>query len=472
MSDEHNPKMLGCYGHDKVQTPNLDRLAASGTRFTSAYTNSPICIPARASFATGRYPHETRCWDNAMPYDGEIRGWGHHLLDEGVRVDSIGKLHYRSEKANTGFSKQHHPMHVMNGIGQVWGSVRDPLPEARPAKMLNEIGQGESNYNRYDKLIADEACKWLEHSAVEHAAKPWVLFLGFVAPHFPLVVPEEFYSLYPLDTLPPRKLDPQEGYKQHPWIERMDNFSQVDRHLTPELRKMATAAYFGLCTFVDYQIGRVIDKLFEAGLDKETRIIYTSDHGDNVGARGLWGKSNMYEEAAGIPLITAGADVPKGKVCRTPVTLVDAYQTILQGCGYEQREDTATLPGRSWFDIVNETDDPNRIAFSEYHAASSPSGAFMIRKGSYKFIYYVGYEPELFDLENDPEETVNLAGDTAYHHVIEECNSDLTRICDPNKTDRQAKDDQNTLIEKYGGRERALHSGTPGATPVPGQGHE
>ena len=235
---------------------------------------------------------------------------------------------------------------------------------------------------------------------------------------------------------------------------------------------MATAAYFGLCTFIDYQIGRVIDKLFEAGLDKETRIIYTSDHGDNVGARGLWGKSHMYEEAAGIPLITAGADVPKGKVCRTPVTLVDAYQTILQGCGYEQREDTATLPGRSWFDIVNETDDPNRIAFSEYHAASSPSGAFMIRKGSYKFIYYVGYEPELFDLENDPEETLNLAGDTAYHHVIEECNSDLRRICDPNKTDRQAKDDQNTLIEKYGGRERALHSGTPGATPVPGQGHE
>ena len=96
----------------------------------------------------------------------------------------------------------------------------------------------------------------------------------------------------------------------------------------------------------------------------------------------------------------------------------------------------------------------------------------MIRKGPYKFIYYVGYEPELFDLENDPEETVNLAGDTAYHHVIEECNSDLRRICDPNKTDRQAKDDQNTLIEKYGGRERALHSGTPGATPVPGKGHE
>jgi len=472
MSDEHNPKMLGCYGHDKVQTPNLDRLAKNGTRFTAAYTNSPICIPARASFATGRYPHATRCWDNAMPYEGNIRGWGHHLLDEGVRVESIGKLHYRNEEADTGFARQHHPMHVMDGIGQVWGSVRDPLPETRAGKMLNEIGPGESNYNRYDNLIAEEACKWLKQSAATPANTPWVLYVGFVAPHFPLVVPEEFYSLYPLDALPARKLDPLKGYKQHPWIERMDNFSQVDRHLTAEQRKMATAAYFGLCTFVDYQIGRVIDTLMETGLDKDTRIIYTSDHGDNVGARGLWGKSNMYEEAAGIPLITVGADVPEGKVCRTPVTLVDAYQTILQGCGFEQKGGTSELPGRSWFDIACETDDLNRISFSEYHAAGSPSGAFMIRKGRYKFIYYAGYEPELFDLRDDPEELVNLADDKAYRHVVEEYNDDLRGICDPDKIDRQAKDDQNSLIERFGGRERALHSGTPGATPAPGQGHE
>jgi choline-sulfatase len=154
------------------------------------------------------------------------------------------------------------------------------------------------------------------------------------------------------------------------------------------------------------------------------------------------------------------------------VTLVDAYQTILQGCGFEQKGGTPELPGRSWFDIACEKDDLNRISFSEYHAAGSPSGAFMIRKGKYKFIYYVGYEPELFDLQDDPEELVNLAQNEAYYQIVEEYNDDLRGICDPNKTDRQAKDDQNTLIEKFGGRERALHSGTPGATPVPGQGHE
>ncbi len=472
MSDEHNPKMLGCYGHDQVKTPNLDKLAARGTRFTAHYTNSPICIPARAAFATGRYTHETGYWDNALPYDGEIKGWGHRLQDEGYRVESIGKLHYRHEDLNTGFSKQHHPMHVMDGIGQVWGSIRDPLPGERPAKMLNEIGPGESNYNRYDTLIADEACDWLQDAANEGGDKPWVLYLGFVAPHFPLVVPEEFYDLYPLDQLPPRKLDPAEGFERHPWVQRMDDFQQVDRNLTPEKKLQAVAAYFGLCTFVDHQIGRVLEALAECGLEDSTRVIYTSDHGDNVGTRGMWGKSNFYEESGGIPLIIAGDGIPESKVCATPTSLLDSYQTIMDGVGLELTAEEQELDGASWFEMAKAEDDPERIVFSEYHAASSPTGAFMLRKGKYKFIYYVEYEPELFDLETDPEETTNLAGDPAFADVVTEYEGYLREICDPEKTDRQAKDDQNALIEEFGGRDKALHTGTPGATPVPGQGHE
>jgi choline-sulfatase len=472
MSDEHNPKMLGCYGHEQVQTPNLDKLAARGTRFTAHYTNSPICIPARAAFATGRYTHDTKYWDNAMPYDGEVKSWGHRLQDEGRRVESIGKLHYRNEELNTGFSKQHYPMHVMGGVGQVWGSVRDPLPEERPAKMLNKIGPGESEYNRYDRLIADEACNWLKDAATQNNEKPWVLYLGFVAPHFPLVVPEEFYNLYPIDSLPPRKLDLEKGYVRHPWLQRMDDYSQIDRHLSPEQRQQAVAAYFGLCTFVDYQIGRVLDALSESGLETDTRIIYTSDHGDNVGARGMWGKSNMYEESAGIPLIVAGEGIPKGEVRTTTTSLLDSYQTVMDGTGLDLNDEESDLDGQSWFELANSNDDPERIVFSEYHAAQSPSGAFMLRKGKYKLNYYVDYEPELFDLEADPEETTNLAGNINYAPIVAEYEGYLRDICDPEKVDREAKDDQNALIEKFGGREKALHTGTPGATPVPGQGQE
>lgn len=472
MSDEHNPKMLGCYGHDMVRTPNLDRLAERGARFTAAYTNSPICIPARAAFATGRHVHETRYWDNAMPYDGAVPSWGHRLQREGRRVEAIGKLHYRDADIDSGFDRQIEPMHVMDGIGQVWGSVRDPLPPVRQAKMLNRIGPGESSYNRYDRQIAERAKAWLADAATRVDDKPWVLYVGFVAPHFPLVVPREYYDLYPLDDLPGRKLDPAKGHVRHPWVQRMDDFQQIDRNLAPEDRLRAVAAYFGLCTYVDSLIGEVLETLEAAGLGETTRVVYTSDHGDNAGARGLWGKSNMYEESAGIPLILAGPDIAAGTVCDTPVSLLDAYPTILAATGLAPTDEEEDLPGRSWLDIAAAPYDPDRVAFSEYHAAASPSGAFMVRRGTTKFIHYVGYRPELFDLAADPGETTDLAASDRHRPVVSEYRAILRRICDPERVDRRAKDDQNALTARHGGPEAAFGVGTPGATPVPGQGHE
>lgn len=470
MSDEHSRKMLGSYGHEQVRTPNLDRLAKRGTRFSAAYTNSPICVPARAIFATGRYAHETRYWDNAMPYDGKIEGWGQRLQREGIRVESIGKLHYRNEKLPTGFDLQIDPMHAKDGIGQVWGSVRDPLPEERPANILNKIGAGESSYNRYDRMIAKKACEWLRTEADGGDKRPWLLYLGFVAPHFPLVVPEEYLELYPSNTLPPRKLDPEAGFVRHPWLQRMDDFSQIDRRLTAEQRLMAVGAYCGLCTYLDELIGNVLEVLSATGLAETTRVIYVSDHGDNVGARGMWGKSNMYEESTGIPLIMAGAGVPAGKVSNTPVSLVDAHMTILDCFGLNQSAEEEASTKRSWFDVAESEDDPDRMIFSEYHAAHSPSAAFMIRRGRYKLIYYVDYPPELFDLVSDPEEEHDLAGDENYADILNEYQILLRTIIDPENIDRLAKNDQNALVEKFGGRDQALNTGTPGATPVPHDG--
>ena len=135
MSDEHQARALGCAGHDFVKTPNLDRLASGGLRFASAYTPSPICVPARASFAVGRYVHQTRLWDNAMPYTGAIPGWGHALQAEGIAVESIGKLHYRAAEDPAGFDVEHIPMMVANGVGMVWASIRkeDERSDTRPA---------------------------------------------------------------------------------------------------------------------------------------------------------------------------------------------------------------------------------------------------------------------------------------------------------------------------------------------------
>ena len=308
-SDEHNRFCTGYRDHPLVKTPNLDRLAARGTSFSAAYTNCPICVPARASLATGRYVHDIGCWDNAIAYDGAVRSWGHHLQDAGISTTAIGKLHYRDEADPTGFDRQILPMHVeAGGLGQLWGLQRDPLPvfEDAGGKMLGPIGAGRSSYNAYDERVAQEACDWLRNAAAAPPTEPWVLFVGLVAPHFPLTVPEQYLAMYPLADIPPAPLHPSRGYQRHPWVEAFHRSCPVDDNFDDDQRRLATACYYGLCSFLDDRIGEILDVLAQTGLAETTRIIYASDHGDSIGNRGLWGKSVLYEESAGIPLILAG----------------------------------------------------------------------------------------------------------------------------------------------------------------------
>ncbi len=171
-------------------------------------------------------------------------------------------------------------------------------------------------------------------------------------------------------------------------------------------------------------------------------------------------------------MILAGPQVPSGKVCRTPVSLVDCYPTVLQGLGISLREEEHQLPGRSLFDWINAPDDLERVVLSEYHAVGSVAGAYMLRKGRFKYHYYVGLRPELFDLENDPEETVDLANDTGYAPILKNLEKELRRHLDPEAADAQAKADQAELIRLVGGRNKALRMGAKGATPAPGQGSE
>src|SRR5438045_8397487 len=128
LSVEHSRRVLGCYGHPMIRTPNLDRLAARGVRFTDAYCNSPICVPSRAALATGRYVHNIRFWDNAIPYDSGVPSWHHRVREAGHEVTAIGKLHFRSADDDNGFTEEVMPLHVVEGIGDPLGWLREPLP--------------------------------------------------------------------------------------------------------------------------------------------------------------------------------------------------------------------------------------------------------------------------------------------------------------------------------------------------------
>lgn len=466
-SDEHDPRYMGCSGHPFVKTPNLDRLAARGTRFSNAWTPCPVCVPARASLATGRYVHQIAYWDNAIAYEGRVPGWGHRLQQTGHRIESIGKLHYQDAQHPTGFDRQHEPLHILNGVGQLWGSVRDPMPEkASRSALYDKVGPGTSAYNRYDMRICQLTVDWLKERSRAPDAQPWMLFVGFVAPHMPLVVPQEFLDPYLHANVQLPKLLPRDGYVRHPWVERMASFWDHDETLgSDERRRLAIACYFGLIGYLDHQVGKVLATLEETGLWETTRVIYSSDHGDNLGSRGLWNKDVLYREATGIPMIVAGPGVEPG-VCTTNVGLTDLYASFLDAMGVPLLDSERELPGRSVFDIAREPPDPERIGFSEYHAVGAPSAAFMLTRGRFKYHHYVGYPCELFDLQADPEEMHDLAGDPAYAATLAEFDAALRSLLDPEAVDRQAKDDQNALVARFGGPEAALRLGYPGETPT------
>jgi choline-sulfatase len=467
MSDEHNKRVLGCYGHPMIRTPSLDALAARGTRFTNAYTNCPICVPARASFATGRYVHEHRCWDNATAYDGRLPSWGHRLMAQGHQVTSIGKLHYLdSDPRRNGFDEEILPLHIVNGVGDLLGLIRDELPR-RPgsAKLGPEAGRGESEYTRYDRSIAEETVKWLHGQAARSTGNAWALYVGFVSPHFPLIAPPEFYDLYPENEVP--WPDMYEDRPQHPFTDAMRKCLCFDEPFDSAMVRRAVAAYMGLVTFLDDNIGKILRALEETGLADRTRIVYTSDHGDNLGTRGMWGKSTMYEESAGIPLLFAGADVPAGHICDTPVSLVDGFPTFIHALGAKPDPRDAALPGHSLIDIAAGYV-PSRSVLSEYHAAGALTASYMIRNGHYKYVHYVGLPPMLFDLETDPCERNDLGRDPKYSEVLRECEARLRAVVDPEGADALARADQRAQIEKHGGVEAILRRGTFRYSPPPG----
>ena len=455
ISDEHTRSVLGAYGNPVVRTPNLDRLAAAGTLFENAYTPSPVCVSARASLATGRWVHETGCWSSAEPYDGRLKGWGHRLTEAGHRCVSIGKLHYRHVADDNGFDTEILPLHVIQGVGWVKGLMRDPLPpyDEATAEFAAQVGAGETGYTLYDRRICDQADDWLRRETVGQT-RPWTLFVSFVSPHYPLIAPQEFYDLHSAQDIgPPHRPGAR---PDHPALRQIYGFYNYDAHMSDAAAAEARLGYYGLVAFLYHLIGRLMDTLDELGLSGDTRLIYTSDHGEMLGDHGMWTKMLMNEQSAGIPMIISGPDVPRARRVTTPVSLVDCHQTIIEGAGLELTVEDVELPGENLVALAN-APDRERPMFSEYHDGGSPTGYYMLRRGDWKYVHYAGgYPPQLFNLAQDPMEDVDRAGDAACAGILAELSAALRRIVDPEAVNAQAFADQARRLGELGGRERLL----------------
>lgn len=467
VSDNHTRRALGCYGHPFVQSPNIDRIARQGTLYTNAYAASPLCGPSRAAMASGRYPHQTGFWDNVLVYDGTIPSWMRRLRDQGHPVTSVGKLHYRSSDDDNGLNEEIIPMHIVGGRGQVSALLRwcgqEPPMNAQRSIYLYECGQGLSDYGEYDIDILQKALSWLDQNA--DAETPWTLIVSFACPHPPFKTPQSFLDLYPVADMPLPQQAVPDAHPSHPALQALRESKNYRDMWEDDSLRMIAASYFALITMLDEKIGALLDAVDRQGLGGSTRLIYTSDHGECLGAHGLFGKSCLYEEAIGVPLIMAGPDIPVGETVHTPVSHVDLFPTLVSAGGGTLLKEDADLPGKSLFEML-ESPPENRPVFAEYHATGSKSGSFMLREGKMKLIYHVGMPPQVFDLEADPFEMNDLAETS---NNLDHLENRLRELCDPEDVDRRAKHDQKAQADAVGGISEILKTGVFKRSPVPGR---
>ena len=418
-SDQHASRIAGFAGDPVVRTPNLDALAAGGLSFTNTYCPSPICLPSRMSFLTGREPGTQQCWTNRDILPSGVPTFAHSLGAAGYRPWLAGRMHSIGPDQGRGYVRREVGDHSPNWLG---GAAHDlgPLAKANDPwrDSLTASGPGRSAYETYDGAVTEAAVRMLREAGEQRRAgdaAPLALTVGWILPHAPYVCSPELYDYY-ADRVPEPRLDPpQDEHPHYRWWRENRDIADAGAE---EIHR-ARVAYYGLVETLDAQVGQVLTALDEAGLADNTLVVYLSDHGEHIGERGLWWKSTLYDDAAKVPLLVKGPGVDAGATSDAVVSLTDLTATLLDVA------DAPALPGadgRSFRGLLGDTGAPwiNR-AYAEYVNDGVPPWAGgreviqrMIRDGRYKYIYHHGLPGQLFDLGNDPDETRDLADDPGH----------------------------------------------------------
>lgn len=441
LSDQHNAEFTGCYG-GMTRTPHLDALAAGGARFNSAYSNSPLCTPSRASMFSGRYIHETGYWDNATPYDGAVPGWGHYFREKGVTFNIVGKVDFQPGMDHAiGNERNVKLRHNFD----IYGFFRKQRP-IRYSHLSSpwEVTPRESKEPKAREVaITEEAIRWLKED--RPADRPWVLDIHYQSPHPRWTPRKDFYDYYLKnlpEVLPEKYRQPLEAL--HPVDQARSEHTCGYMRPEEDIRKMH-AGYHATIEEVDMEIGKVLNALEELGLREDTLIIYSSDHGEMARAHGAVSKISLYEDSARVPLIINEPGLPGGVVRDEPVSLIDIYPTVSEAVGIPS---AIFARGNSLLDLAHGKEDPARpdFAFSESHANGCITGSFMIRHGDWKLIENVGYDPILFNLKEDPQEMNNLIAHDSADPVVQEKLYTLRRrlysVCSPEASSARAFRDQ------------------------------
>lgn len=420
MTDTQRTDMLGCYG-GPVSTPCLDRMAATGIRFDRAYTTQPVCGPARSALFTGYYPHSNGGWANSMSLQTHATTIGRRLTDSGVHAGYIGKWHL------DGFDYFGEGECPDGWDPEYWYDMRDYLEEMSPEERRRSRNPrtndaGISADFTFAHRITDRALRFLER----HGEEDFFLTVSYDEPHDPYLCPEPFASMYRDFDFPasPNVRDTLEGKPAHQkaWA---GNAIRTDR----EAVRIRNADFFGCNSFVDDEIGRVLDAIAQYADD--ALVIYTSDHGDMLQSHCLNGKGPVaYEEITRIPFIVTGAGAPRGAVSDGLVSHIDITPTIMSHFDLAVPSMLEGSPLQR--QIRNPDDSVNRsvfVEFGRYEIDHDGFGGFQpmraIVSGTWKLVVNLLSDDELYNLNDDPGEMVNLIESASHRDVRDRLHDEL-----------------------------------------------
>lgn len=447
-SDQHAAQVAGCYGDPLAETPALDQLASQGVTFDAAYCPSPLCGPSRMSMMTGRYPHRTGVWENEDALPDGTPTFAHSLGAAGLAPNLVGRLHSLGSDQLLGYSMREVGDHHANWAGVPRVDMGPLEGTASPdRRSLKQSGVGQSPYEIKDEDVTDAALARLDtlaHEIANGQRERFAMTVGLMLPHAPFVTREDDFQRFDgrIGLAQPRQPSPD---REHPWLAAwrttcgIDDVSEAE-----ELR--ARTAYYALVTAMDRMIGRILDKLEALELVEDTLVVYSSDHGEQIGAHGHWWKHTFYEASVRVPMILRWpAGLPAGQRRAQIVNLVDLTATLLDAM------DAVPLPGTcgtSFLDVARDADTPwLNQTFSEYCHGSrfawGPPGTSqnrMVRSGRYKLCYYHGHPPQLFDLDDDPLEQNDLADCPIHATIRQTLTQKVLNGWNPSKIERKIEE--------------------------------
>jgi choline-sulfatase len=448
MSDQHKRDCLGVAGNTAVRTPNLDALARSSLRFSSAYCANPVCTPSRASLLTGLYTHNHQTWNNATPWPPVHKTIAHYFAAAGYFTGLVGKMHFvdaqthgfdyhldfndwyqflgpktklyadELSRANSGSG--------MPQIDDLWRDFGDPwkgdreLDDRQGPVAVGGVSKIPEQ-DHFESFVARESVRFLKNFGRD---RPFLLITSFLKPHDPFMPAARFAKMFRPEDM---RLPASWGKVDLKRVPKEVRDSIEHNAPTPELSnedaaRQRIAYYYANLAQMDDCAGTVLRGLRDLGLEDNTIVLYTSDHGEMLGEHGMWQKFEFYEGSCGVPLMIRAPGATHPGTCTEPVSLVSVLPTIAELAGVPlsgKVDETSLVP-----QLRNPRAPRNRPVFAEYNLRN-PRAKYMIRDGRYKYSYWTHDIPELYDLESDPNELNNLALDASHAAVVKQLKQKL-----------------------------------------------